>query len=34
MLRLAVLSYRTHLENIDQAITIVERMIKKVKEEH
>jgi glutamate/tyrosine decarboxylase-like PLP-dependent enzyme len=34
MLRLAVLSYRTHLENIDQAITIVKRMIKEVKEDH
>ncbi len=34
MLRLAVLSYRTHLEKLDQAITIVKRMIKEVKEEN
>ncbi len=33
MLRLAVLSYRTHLEKVDQAISIVKGMIEKVKEE-
>ncbi len=33
MLRLAVLSFRTHLEKVDEAITIVEEMIDQVKKE-
>ena len=33
MLRLAVLSFRIHLEKVDQAITIIRSMIFKVKEE-
>ena len=33
MIRLAVLSFRTHLEKVDEAITIVEEMIDQVKKE-
>lgn len=33
MLRLAVLSYRTHLEKIDQAISLIKRMIKEMEKE-